>query len=110
LSAPQGAEYGGIMHDYSTIIARLEELVSSGATGTLFVTTSDKQSIRVGLRNGEIVSIVHRATHGRAAIDVLTSVKQATSTFQQDFVVTSTRTDALPSTFDVLTALRRVLK
>jgi hypothetical protein len=97
------------MQDYASIVAALEKLVNDRATGTFFVTTEQKHSMRFGLKDGKIISVVYRATHGLAAISLVRAVRSGAPTFQADFLLPVGDNDTLPATGDLLSVLRHPL-
>lgn len=95
------------MMDYATLVREIEKLVNDRATGTMFVTTNDQHSVRIGLKAGEIVSVVYRTTRGINAIPLVRSVRSGTPRFEANFLIESPHgAETLPSTPDLLRTLR----
>lgn len=95
------------MMDYATLVREIEKLVNDGATGTMFVTTNEQHSMRIGIRAGQIVSVVYRTVRGLNAIPLVRSVRSGTPRFEPNFVIESQQgPETLPSTADLLRTLR----
>ena len=90
--------------DYSGFYQLLSDLVAKKRTHTLLGRTDTNHSVMIGIRGGEIVSLICAGKRGRSAIPVLRNV--STMTFRLDDAVSQTSATDLPSTSEILGALR----
>ena len=79
-------------------------LCAANRTGTMFIATTDNQSARIGLREGEIVSVVFRTRRGLEAADHLRKIAGGRFSFSQT-IVDRESSDDLPSTSALLALL-----
>ncbi len=86
---------------YRQIVAELAALCGAGRTGTLFMATTDNQSARIGLTQGEITSLVFRNQRGLEALDHLRKIVAARINFSDAVMDRGVRGD-LPATPDLL--------
>ena len=89
---------------YRQIVAELSALCRARRTGTLFIATTDNQSARIGLREGEISSLVFRNQRGLEAIIHLRKIVAARINFTDTVMDRGPRGD-LPMTVDLLDML-----
>jgi hypothetical protein len=82
-------------------LTQLGALCSAKRTGTMFIATTDNQSARIGLRQGEIVSLVFRTQRGLEAIDHIRKITAGRFTFSDTVVDRGSAAD-LPATPDLL--------
>lgn len=90
---------------YSQLMAEVAALCAAKRTGTMFIATSDNQSARIGLRQGEIVSLVFRTQRGLEALDHIRKILAGRFTFS-DAVVDRVGGADLPHTADLLALLQ----
>jgi len=90
---------------YAEILAVLAGLCRSNRTGTLFVTTSDKHSVRFVLEDGQIVSCNYSMKRGRDAIPLLKTIKAGSYRFSDGIFSTITEIP-LPPTETLLSEIR----
>jgi hypothetical protein len=86
---------------YAQLLSELGALCSARRTGTMFIATSDNQSARIGLRQGEIVSLVFRTQRGSEAVDHIRKIAAGRFSFS-DAVVDRGSADDLPETPSLL--------
>jgi len=86
---------------YGQLLSELGALCSAKRTGTMFIATSDNQSARIGLRQGQIVSLVFRTQRGPEAIDHIRKIAAGRFSFS-DAVVDRDSSADLPDTPDLL--------
>ena len=86
---------------YRQLLSELGELCSAKRTGTMFIATTDNQSAHIGLRQGEIVSLVFRNQRGLEAVDHIRKITAGRFSFS-DVVVDRGPSDDLPDTADLL--------
>lgn len=89
---------------YAELVRELGMLCSAKRTGTMFIATTDNQSARIGLRQGEIVSIVFRTRRGLEAIDHIRRITAGRFSFSETIVDRGSAAD-LPDTPDLLARL-----
>jgi hypothetical protein len=89
---------------YRQIVTELATLCGAGRTGTLFMATTDNQSARIGLTQGEITSLVFRNQRGFEVVDHLRKIVAARINFS-DAVIDRGVRDDLPLTPDLLEML-----
>ncbi len=89
---------------YSRLMAEVAALCAAKRTGTMFIATTDNQSARIGLRQGEIVSLVFRTQRGLEALDHIRKILAGRFTFS-DAVVDRAGGADLPQTADLLALL-----
>jgi hypothetical protein len=89
---------------YGQLLAELGALCSAKRTGTLFIATTDNQSARIGLSQGEIVSLVFRTQRGLEALDHIRKITAGRFSFS-DVVVDRVSSADLPDTSDLLEML-----
>jgi len=82
---------------YGQLLTELGALCSAKRTGTMFIATTDNQSARIGLRQGDIVSLVFRTQRGLEAIDHIRKITAGRFTFS-DAVVDRVSSADLPET------------
>src|SRR6266481_857931 len=92
---------------YSRLMAEVAALCAAKRTGTMFIATTDNQSARIGLRQGEIVSLVFRTQRGLEALDHIRKITAGRFTFS-DAVVDRVSSADLPGTSDLLEMLSGV--
>ena len=92
---------------YDQLLTELGELCSAKRTGTMFIATTDNQSARIGLRQGEIISLVFRTQRGLAALDHIRKITAGRFSFS-DAVVDRVSSADLPGTSDLLEMLSGV--
>jgi len=89
---------------YRQIVTELAALCRAQRTGTLFIATTDNQSARIGLREGEISSLVFRNQRGLEAIIQLRKIVAGRINFTDTVMDRGPRGD-LPMTVDLLAML-----
>jgi hypothetical protein len=89
---------------YGQLLSELGALCSAKRTGTLFIATTDNQSARIGLRQGEIVSLGFRTQRGLEALDQIRKITAGRFSFS-DTVVDRVLSADLPDTSDLLEML-----
>ncbi len=89
---------------YRQIVTELAELCRARRTGTLFIATTDNQSARIGLREGEISSLAFRNQRGLEAIIQLRKIVAGRINFTDAVMDRGPRGD-LPMTVDLLAML-----
>jgi hypothetical protein len=89
---------------YAELLSELGRLCAAKRTGTMFIATTDNQSARIGLREGDIVSLVFRTQRGLEAIDRIRKITAGRFTFS-DTVVDRVASADLPATSDLLSLL-----
>jgi hypothetical protein len=89
---------------YAELLSELGRLCAAKRTGTMFIATTDNQSARIGLRQGDIISLVLRTQRGLEAIDRIRKITAGRFTFS-DTVVDRVASADLPATSDLLSLL-----
>ena len=89
---------------YGELVKELGALCAANRTGTMFIATTDNQSARIGLRDGQIVSVVFRTRRGLEAADHLRKIAGGRFSFS-DAVVDRVSSDDLPPTPALLALL-----
>src|ERR1700682_4033259 len=89
---------------YRQIVTELAPLCRARRTGTLFIATTDNQSARIGLREGEISSLAFRNQRGLEALIHLRKIVAARINFTDTVMDRGPRGD-LPMTVDLLDML-----
>ena len=89
---------------YAELLSELGRLCAARRTGTMFIATTDNQSARIGLRQGDIISLVFRTQRGVEAIDRIRKITAGRFTFS-DTVVDRVASADLPATSDLLSLL-----
>ena len=89
---------------YAELLSELGRLCAAKRTGTMFIATTDNQSARIGLRQGDIISLVFRTQRGVEAIDRIRKITAGRFTFS-DTVVDRVASADLPGTSDLLSLL-----
>src|SRR5262245_32625409 len=79
----------------------LGSLCAARRTGTLFIATTDNQSARVGIRDGQIVSLVFRNRRGLEAMEHIRKIAGGRFNFS-DTVVDRIAPGDLPTTANLL--------
>ena len=82
---------------YGELVKELGALCAANRTGTMFIATTDNQSARIGLRDGQIVSVVFRTRRGLEAADHLRKITGGRFSFSEA-VVDRVSSDNLPPT------------
>src|SRR2546422_4475312 len=89
---------------YRQIVTELTALCRAQRTGTLFIATTDNQSARIGLREGEISSLAFRNQRGLEAIIQLRKIVAGRINFTDALMVPGPRGD-LPMSLRLLALL-----
>ena len=89
---------------YRQIVTELAGHCRARRTGTLFIATTDNQSARIGLREGEISSLVFRNQRGLEALIHLRKIVAGRINFTDAVMDRGPRGD-LPMTVDLLAML-----
>jgi hypothetical protein len=89
---------------YAELLSELSRLCAARRTGTMFIATTDNQSARIGLQQGDIISLVFRTQRGLEAIDRIRNITAGRFTFS-DTVVDRVASADLPTTSDLLSLL-----
>jgi hypothetical protein len=89
---------------YRQIVTELAALCRARRTGTLFIATTDNQSARIGLREGEISSLAFRNQRGLEALINLRKIVAGRINFTDAVMDRGPRGD-LPMTVDLLAML-----
>ena len=89
---------------YAELLSELGRLCAAKRTGTMFIATTDNQSARIGLRQGDIVSLVFRTQRGLEAINRIRKITAGRFTFSETVVDRVASAD-LPATSDLLSLL-----
>jgi hypothetical protein len=89
---------------YAKLLSELSRLCAARRTGTMFIATTDNQSARIGLQQGDIISLVFRTQRGLEAIDRIRKITGGRFTFS-DTVVDRVASADLPATSDLLSLL-----
>ncbi len=91
------------MPDYDGLVQYLNQLCLEKATGTLFITTDKKHSVRFALQDGYITSCNYRLKRNHDAIELIKAVKSGKYKF---FTGTSESQDKdIARHYDLYTAL-----
>ena len=86
---------------YRQLMTELGALCAAKRTGTMFIATTDNHAARIGLRQGDIVSLVFRAQRGLEALDHIRKITAASFRFS-DAVLDRLAHPDLPHTADLL--------
>ena len=89
---------------YRQLMTELGSLCADMRTGTMFIATTDNHSARVGLKHGEIVSLVFRTQRGLEALDHIRKITAGRFSFSEGFVDKAAQAD-LPHTAELLAIL-----
>jgi hypothetical protein len=89
---------------YRQLMTELGALCAARRTGTMFIATTDNHSARIGLRQGDIVSLVFRTQRGLEALDHIRKITAGRFSFSDAVVDKGTYAD-LPHTADLLALL-----
>jgi hypothetical protein len=89
---------------YRQLMTELSALCAAKRTGTMFIATTDNQSAHIGLKQGEIVSLVFRTQRGLEALDHVRKITAGRFTFSDAVIDRGAHVD-LPFTADLLTLL-----
>jgi len=89
---------------YRHLMTELGALCAAKRTGTMFVATTDNHSARIGLRQGDIVSLVFRNQRGLEALDHIRKITAGRFSFSDAVVDKAPHAD-LPHTSDLLALL-----
>jgi hypothetical protein len=93
--------------DIRQIVEELRELRSQQLTGTYFVVSDDNRQARIGLVDGDIVSVSYRGVEGPQALARLAAIRALRSRFAADGALHRGFSDqtALPATEALFKAL-----
>ena len=86
---------------YRELMTELGALCAAKRTGSMFIATTDNHAARIGLRQGDIVSLVFRAQRGLEALDHIRKITAASFTFSDAVLDRAAHAD-LPYTADLL--------
>jgi hypothetical protein len=86
---------------YRDLMAELGALCAAKRTGTMFIATTDNHAARIGLRQGDIVSLVFRAQRGLEALDHIRKITAGSFRFSDAVLDKAAHAD-LPYTADLL--------
>ena len=86
---------------YRQLMTELGALCAAKRTGTMFIATTDNHAARIGLRQGDIVSLVFRAQRGLEALDHVRKITAASFSFSDAVLDKAAHAD-LPYTADLL--------
>jgi hypothetical protein len=89
---------------YRHLMTELGALCAAKRTGTMFVATTDNHSARIGLKQGDIVSLVFRNQRGLEALDHIRKITAGRFSFSDAVVDKGPHAD-LPHTADLLALL-----
>jgi hypothetical protein len=90
--------------DYSGFYQLLADLVAKKRTYTLMGKTDTNHSVMVGIRGGEIVSLICAGKRGRSAIPAIRTISALT--YRLEATATQSSASDLPATADIIAALR----
>jgi hypothetical protein len=90
---------------YRQLMIELGALCAAMRTGTMFIATTDNHSARIGLRHGEIVSLVFRTQRGLEALDHIRKITAGRFNFTES-VLEKTAHAGLPHTAELLAMLQ----
>lgn len=90
---------------YRQLMTELGILCAAMRTGTMFIATTDNHSARIGLRQGEIVSLVFRTQKGLEALDHIRKITAGRFSFTES-VLEKTAHAGLPHTAELLAMLQ----
>ncbi len=93
---------------FDTLVCELGRLCEEKHSGTLFITTEEKHSVRFVIKDGIIASITYRTKHGASAIPFIKSITGGTYTFASNRVFITyaeSSADPLPSTPEIFRLL-----
>ena len=94
------------MLEYAAIVDELEGCVMARKSGTFFVSTSDQHSIRIALRDGEVVSLAYRSTRGAAAIPLISAIRSGSVRFDATSIFPASKNEDVPSAITLIARLR----
>jgi hypothetical protein len=86
---------------YRDLMTELGALCAAKRTGTMFIATTDNHAARIGLRQGDIVSLVFRAQRGLEALDHIRKITAGSFRFSDAVLDKAAHAD-LPYTADLL--------
>lgn len=89
---------------YRQLMTELGALCADMRTGTMFIATTDNHSACIGLRRGEIVSLVFRTQRGLEALDHIRKIAAGRFSFTDALMDRGAHAD-LPYTADLLALL-----
>ncbi|HEV2057198.1 MAG TPA: hypothetical protein VGV06_18825 [Methylomirabilota bacterium] len=89
---------------YRQLMTELGALCAAKRTGSMFIATTDNHSARIGLRQGDIVSLVFRTQRGLEALDHIRKITAGRFSFSDALVDKAAHAD-LPHTADLLALL-----
>jgi hypothetical protein len=89
---------------YRQLMTELGALCAAKRTGTMFIATTDNHSARIGLRQGDIVSLVFRTQRGLEALDHIRKITAGRFSFSDAVLDKAAHAD-LPYTADLLALL-----
>jgi hypothetical protein len=89
---------------YRQLMTELGALCAARRTGTMFIATTDNHSARIGLRQGDIASLVFRNQRGLEALDHIRKITAGRFSFSDAVLDKSAHAD-LPYTSDLLALL-----
>ena len=89
---------------YRQMMTELGTLCAARRTGTMFIATTDNHSARIGLRQGDIVSLVFRTQRGLEALDHIRKITAGRFSFSDAVLDKAAHAD-LPYTSDLLALL-----
>lgn len=89
---------------YRQLMTELGALCAAKGTGTMFIATTDNHSARIGLRQGDIVSLVFRTQRGLDALDHIRKITAGRFSFSDAVLDKAAHAD-LPYTADLLALL-----
>lgn len=89
---------------YRQLMTELGILCAAMRTGTMFIATTDNHSARIGLRQGDVVSLVFRTQRGLEALDHIRKITAGRWSFSDAVVDKAAQAD-LPRAADLLALL-----
>lgn len=89
---------------YRELMTELGALCAAKRTGTMFIATTDNHAARIGLRQGDIVTLVFRAQRGLEALDHIRKITAGSFSFSDAVLDKAAHAD-LPYTADLLALL-----
>lgn len=90
--------------DYSGLYRLLADLVAKKRTNTLLGKTDTNHAVMIGIRGGEIVSLICAGKRGRSALPLIRKIESLTFRLE-DTASPASGTD-MPPTADIIDALR----
>ena len=90
---------------YPELMAKLRQLCSTNATGTLFITTEDNLPIRFVLKEGTIVSMAVKRNRGMTALEEIKNTPKGRAKFGKDSIFWADGEQELPPTPKLLEML-----